>query len=123
MLSWWLKSPRVQLLTLAWTLFIVLASIAPSSDLPKVQIPDLDKLVHIVIYAILAFLWMKSLRIRGEKKHVISLLASVILFGISIEWVQETLIEGRSGDRYDAIANAIGAGLGIVISKRLDRTN
>jgi VanZ family protein len=120
MLSWWLKSPRVQLLALVWTLFIVLASITPGSELPKVQLPGLDKLVHIVIYAMLAFLWMKSLRIKDKKKQVLGVFTTVVLFGISIEWIQGALIEGRSGDGYDAIANSIGAGLGIVISRRLD---
>ena len=83
------------------------------------NVPNGDKIVHFIFYFVAAVLG--SLFLLETKKEmalqsiqVIILAFSLIFFGIIIEVIQEAFTTNRSGDVNDALANSIGAILGIL---------
>lgn len=102
--------------TLLWMLFIFLLSSVPGRDIPKIQIPHLDKVFHFIEYSVLGVLMVRSLvRTRpGVPIPGSAVLAAVlvILFAFSDEWHQ-TFIPGRSSEWGDIGVDAVAAVLGI----------
>ncbi len=108
---------------LFWAATILFFSSIPSSELPDFSFWKLfsfDKIVHTVMYALLAFLVMKaSLRqysnwfIRYNAVKVTAV--SVTLYGGAVELFQEFLLTDRTGEWLDFVANTAGAFLGIWI--------
>lgn len=111
---------------LAWLAFISYASLTSfeEDDTPSFNIPHLDKVVHFTFYFVAAVLMMFFLRERTSGKIsllraiFISLLCSVA-FGIIIEVLQHVLTADRQGDILDAIANTVGALVGVWAIKLL----
>jgi len=79
-------------------------SLAPGATLPATSIGD--KMEHAIAYAVLGLLGATSSG-RGTMRTILGLAA----FGLIIEGLQ-TFSPGRSPDLLDAVADAIGAGLG-----------
>lgn len=117
----WVKAPLIHFLSCGWVLAIFLLSAAPGRELPDMQIAHLDKIAHMIAYVVGAVLLCFSLRAieRGSLIAVIILLTG---YGYLLEWMQGTFFEGRYFDLLDGLANAVGAVVGIVIFKRIDRT-
>ena len=102
---------------------IALLSLWPSSSLPQVSLfSGADKLVHICMYLGLSFLacWIYEI---GHQRvwFIYSLLAAVFMYGALMEVLQHTMRAGRSFDFKDMIANLIGAIIGVLIYRYLDR--
>ncbi|MEX2495306.1 MAG: VanZ family protein [Woeseia sp.] len=73
-----------------------------------------QKVMHLVLYALLAFLWAWTLS--AVESLAVRLAASLIIaiaWGALLEWSQ-TRIPGRFGTLMDALLNAAGALLGIL---------
>jgi VanZ family protein len=85
-----------------------------------------DKVVHLIIFGILCifllrgFLETKSFR-NPEKALIRWSLFISIAYGTLVEFLQYTIFINRSGDIRDAIANAIGAFLGLWVYRRFIR--
>ena len=79
-------------------------SLAPAATLPATSIGD--KMEHAIAYAVLGLLGAAS-SVRDAMRTILGLAA----FGLIIEGLQ-TFSPGRSPDLLDAVADAIGAGLG-----------
>jgi VanZ family protein len=91
------------------SLVVLFAPRAPSDQ----GIPDLDKVVHAGLFALLAATtWW---RFAGHRAG----LASVIAYGGVSELVQWLALPHRSGDPRDVAADAAGALLGWLLAKRL----
>lgn len=83
-------------------------------DMPDISWPYMDKVVHFLMYfglsAVASFGY-----IYGEKGRVIILkliifaFALPILYGGLIEIIQEKYFEGRTGDWFDFLADALGS--------------
>ena len=103
------------LLILWWIAMFTVTSI-PGSSLPEVDVVNFDKLVHVFIYGILAFL----LTVAFTKRGIVGLKRSifVILIGLAYsvfdEWHQPFV--GRTCSILDIIANFIGIGLVTLVS-------
>ncbi|MDZ4787381.1 MAG: VanZ family protein [Blastochloris sp.] len=91
-----------------WAALILVASSIPGQDLPKQEIPHLDKLVHLGLYGILGFL----IGLRRIPFYYSLLLAA--LFGLCDELYQ-LQTPGRSMDPMDWLCDILGAALGIYI--------
>ncbi|MBW6481616.1 MAG: VanZ family protein [Vicingaceae bacterium] len=115
---------------LIWLIIILVLSGYPGKNLPKAPFDEFDKLVHLIIYAILSFLSMlgfsmqpKSLLLSKNLQYVSSVLFSVLAGGL-IELLQHYVFINRYGDWLDFIANSLGALAGVVgfwlISKKLN---
>jgi len=103
---------------LIWTFSILLLCLEPASDLPKIEIKNVDKLVHFTFHFVFIILWYlyykSTTKIINYKTHIVLFFASLI-FGIGIEWLQQVLTTSRKGDVLDVISNIAGAFSALVI--------
>jgi len=115
---------------LIWLIIIIVLSGYPGKNLPKAPFDEFDKLVHLIIYAILSFLSImgfskqsKSFLLSKNLQYFSSILFSVFAGGL-IELLQQYVFINRYGDWLDFIANSIGAVIGVFgfyfISKKLN---
>ncbi|OLO05714.1 hypothetical protein BTW07_01845 [Salinicola socius] len=103
-MSAWQK--RCAMLTLIWVAGIAWGSLSPASDLPQ-HLPW-DKLNHFIAYAGLA----AGLRLTGRRWMVAWGVAVIV--SIVIEVLQIWVPGRHGGDWGDILANALGAGVGLV---------
>lgn len=103
------------ILAIAWTGFILFACFLPGDDVPKVDLFEVDKLVHIGLFGACSFLWGLSFKNYGNLiRFWIWLLGACIGLGILVELIQSTSwVQGRTGDYHDVLADTLGALLGI----------
>ncbi len=98
---------------LCWTGVVLFFCLAPSNDIPAVNIPNLDKLVHAFFHFVFTILWFLFFKKQVKKKNQLKLLVAVVLFsflfGIGIEILQDQFATSRSGDFLDVLANFFGA--------------
>lgn len=104
------------LLAVVWTVAIVAACSVPGQSLPPAPFFSFDKVVHLAMFAPLAFLWRRAV---GPRDLAI-LLGSTVL-AVAIEFWQQLPFIGRSGEVADVVADVIGALLGLGIARMLDR--
>ena len=105
-----------------WAVSILFLCLIDTKELPSVtylELMEFDKLVHIVLFGLLMLsctvALRKQTRIAWAQKNamVIALLFSVV-YGSVIEVVQSFMVQDRTGELYDVLANGIGAFLGIL---------
>jgi len=79
---------------------------------PSSEITLLDKIAHTFAYMVLCFLWMFVFRnSRGKWLLIICL----ILFGVILEVLQQTVTDYRTFDYLDMVANSIGVVFGYAL--------
>ncbi len=104
-----------------WALFILIICGIPGHRLPRVDFLQWlkpDKLVHLFVYATLCFLLIRGFT---KQESVTFFKASPklwaiifsICYGILIEFLQEYIFIDRNGDVFDALANSLGAFIGM----------
>ena len=112
----------------AWAVVILILCGLPGSSFPKLTFLEWlrpDKIVHLILFGTQAFLLINGF-VRQTKYSVLQLrakslgVAIAISYGIIVEILQSTIFIGRSGDYRDAIANAIGAFIGLLIFNRIE---
>ena len=84
--------------------------LSPPKGLPQ-ELPlfeGADKVVHVVIFAVLSFLYKATFSRQAFGRCFLIL----ILYGIATELAQEYMHLGRSGDPLDLLADPIGIVLG-----------
>ena len=103
---------RPRLLALAWTIAVPVMLWSPvrGGGGP----PMMDKVVHFVMFTVLAALWMRAL---GRPRNVIALLALGLVYAGLTEGVQ-ALLPYREADAWDLVANAAGLVMGIVATRQ-----
>ena len=114
-LSWWTKPPRISILTVGWAIVILILSALPGRDLPKIDLFQADKIAHVLVYLVLFILLMYWFSAVELKTAWVKAFVIVVLYGMAMEFMQDTFFPERFFDWADAVANAVGAGLGIVI--------
>ena len=113
---------RYNVLPILWAVLIYILSVIPAKALPEIDLWHLvsvDKLAHLFMYAMLAFLLSTGLKrqyssawIRYHAK-LTSFWVSC-LYGFLLEIIQLVLKGDRYFDLFDVAANCIGAAIGIV---------
>lgn len=101
----------------------IIVAILSLTSVPKIslglQIKSGDKILHILAYFTLSFVWFMAMQKRmssfAEKGRLIALL---ILYGIILEVLQGGITDYRTGDFYDVIANTIGVLLATLVINR-----
>jgi VanZ family protein len=94
-----------------WLLCIAL-SLGPPPPIPA-DVPNGDKIGHALAYAVLSAWAVMIFRTRGAWLR--SAMALMVL-GIVIEIAQGTLTSNRTADPYDALADALGIVLGLLVA-------
>lgn len=111
---------RALVLSILWTSLILVACFLPGKDVPQVDIVDFDKLVHVALFGGCAFLWALALIKHSGKmwQKLFWLFTATVALGILVELIQgSSLVQGRSADAFDIIADAIGAFLGCLFAR------
>jgi len=110
----------------SWALFILIICGVPGRDIPKLSFLEWlqpDKIVHLGVYAVLCFLFIKGFSAQ-DQYHSLKISARLwsviicVLYGCLIEVLQSYVFIERSGDVRDAIANSIGTLIGLWIYNR-----
>ena len=113
----------------AWAILILILCRIPGSNFPKLSFLEWlspDKIVHLILFGVQSFLLIKGF----EKQNRFSSLKQFaprwgvllsIFYGALVEVLQTTIFIGRSGDVRDALANAIGALLGLYFYRRFSK--
>jgi len=106
--------------TILWFVVIFILSTIKVSNVPHsplFDIPHFDKIIHFSLYYILTSIWLvdhiKTQHNLSNFKFIIILLS--ITYGAIMELVQKVLIQNRSGDFFDALANTIGVTLAFIL--------
>ncbi len=109
---------RTAWMMFGWLLVLAVAvgSLVPS--LPQAAAGVSDKFMHFAAYASLAFLFMGAL----GRVHWWRITLGLLLFGASIELVQEYLTATRSGEWLDMTANALGVVSGVLAAAIFPRS-
>lgn len=99
--------------TILVSLLIIVAVLIPGQNLPDVSIGGYDKLIHAVMFA----LWACALRYDFEqlRYRYFAVFLVGLLFSILTE-VLQLLVEGRSYDMFDMLADMTGLGAGLLVS-------
>lgn len=92
---------------------VAAGSLMPAGELPRMPLPGLDKLQHLLGHGLLsayAAMLFRSLRAR------LAAAVAILLYGIGIEFAQAALTATREADAFDVLANALGIALGQCIA-------
>ena len=112
---------------IAWFLIVLILICLPGDDIPNVNDwfsrLQIDKLVHMGLFALLAFLFMRlvsfSQKPRNKKVALFFLIAALTcVWGLATEFIQKYLVSGRSFDIFDWFADSAGALAAVLYSKR-----
>ncbi|MES2621452.1 MAG: VanZ family protein [Bacteroidota bacterium] len=107
-----------------WAALILWLSLTPGSGLPKIKIPNIDKVVHFAFYLFLALLvfygWTRQNSFSALHHHrVFKIFFIVFTYGFTIEIIQELFTVNRHFEWLDIAANSTGAAIGSLISVKL----
>lgn len=116
---------QARFLAMLWTLLIFIGCFTPGADLPKVDVPLIDKWTHFVMFGLFTFLWFCAYPVITVRS-VLAMFGIAAALGTFIEVMQGVLtFLGRSMELMDGVADAIGAilGIGIFIAAALSVRN
>jgi TRAP-type uncharacterized transport system fused permease subunit len=111
---------------IAWFFLILVLVCTPGKDLPKVgdwfSLLDIDKLIHMGIFGVLAFLFMypflkSDLPKKQQWYYCIKIAIATCIYGYLTELIQKYYIPGRSYDMIDFASDGIGGIVALVFSK------
>ena len=96
---------------------VLVLSVIPTGG--GLDVPYLDKAAHLCKYLVFAWLLVQAMRASGtcERPHLLWAWIYATSYGLLMEMVQ-ILIPWRSAELADAVANALGAALGVWIARR-----
>ena len=98
-----------KVLVVLWAISILFLSFYPMNKLAvEPRLPYFDKLVHFVLYFVLSFLVMSSLKSTKNNWVLFHVLWSVFAYGLMIEIGQGIFTYYRSTSIFDLIANFLG---------------
>lgn len=111
-----------------WALAVLIACGFPGHALPHItfwQWLRWDKLIHLFLFGIQSYFlllgYLRQYELPPGRKAMLAIILITALYGALLEVMQATLFIGRSGDARDALANALGAILGLLVFRKLHR--
>ena len=113
------------IITLAFVGVIIGLSVTPGVERPDDTLfswlyantaPPVQKVLHVVTYAILATLWMWTLAgIESLPRRIAISFVLAVVLGVALEWYQTT-VPGRYGSIFDILLNTVGILAGLVVA-------
>ena len=102
----WILASVVLVVTV---LYLSLAPLNIPAELPT----HFDKVEHAAAYVFLA-VWFTGLVARPRYWRVVT---ALVVFGLTIEFLQAAMPFGRQGDPWDVLANVTGVGIGVALAR------
>ena len=106
----------------AWAGAILVATSIPGSQVPRVGLPHVDKVVHFALYAVLGVLLARAILAtvvrRARPRTMAVALAGMAGFAALDEWHQRW-VPGRSADFPDWVADVAGGTVALLLAARL----
>lgn len=104
--------------TSLWIFIIFYLLFSPGNTLPNsgtINIPHLDKLVHLIMFAVLILVFLIDSR-EYRNRILLALMFSltILVFAGLSEYIQFKYIPGRSGNLLDFLADCCGIVVGIL---------
>jgi VanZ family protein len=103
---------------LFWTGVILFFCLENAKDIPQINIPYIDKVVHAIFHFVFTTLWFLYFKKKLSSSNIVQPLTwsfvFSLLFGISIELMQQYITLTRSADVIDVLANTVGASLVVI---------
>lgn len=109
-----LRHPRLWLAL--WTIalvVVVVVCLVPAPDLPDTP-PGGDKIEHALAYFLLA---ASAVQLFATRRALIFAGIGLLVLGVLIEFAQGAFTTTRSGDAWDAVADAVGVVLGLALAR------
>jgi len=97
-----------------YTAFVIFISVTPVSVSNVDSFPFLDKIIHFLIYTLLAFLAINTFKISSGKNCYIKVFLYCFFVGTLIECIQYFL-PFRGFETFDILANSAGTVAGIFV--------
>ena len=102
---------------IAWFFLLAVLLAIPGSEFPETdnwfKKLQPDKWIHAGLFGVLAWLFMKPfLKTPGQKNmrvYVLLIMILTSLWGLATEFLQESVVKGRSFDYWDWVADSAGA--------------
>lgn len=104
-----------------WATIIAILSLIPPSEIKVPGFVFQDKIGHVAAYGLLAWLTIWSVSKSAAKVKPVYLLFIVILYGVTMEFIQLKFFLYRSFEIFDIVANIIGSFGGYLIFKYLKK--
>ena len=114
-----LESKQLLVVCILYSVFITIIFLLPTKEIPKLFFTfiPIDKLVHVVIFLVLTFLWLFYVNsVLNDIKPIVLffILAVCLFYGILIEVTQELYVSSRGAEVLDVIADLLGSSLGLL---------
>jgi VanZ family protein len=112
---------RYNVFALLWAFFILVLCGIPGQHIPRLAFIDWlrpDKIVHLFLFGVLSVLLIRAFQQQlyfvflNHHPKISSVLISTV-YGIVIEILQAYVFINRSGEVLDAVADAVGALIGV----------
>jgi hypothetical protein len=116
--------PAIVVFVLATVLLCLPGSALPDTGGNWFNKYQVDKIIHIIIFGSLTYLFCRPIQLKGFFTNIITKLYFIIaiiftIYGVIIEFVQKWWVAGRSFDSGDILADAIGCFLAYFIAKNI----
>lgn len=103
---------------LFWTGVILFFCLENAKNIPQINIPYIDKVIHSIFHFVFTTLWFlyfkKKMSSSNNVKPLLWSFVFSLLFGISIELMQQYITLTRNADIIDVLANTLCAILAII---------
>jgi hypothetical protein len=117
----WFWAPAV-----LWMALIYYSSSIHGEDIPKIDIPNIDKLIHFIEYFILGALLVRAFaNSSGKANFNFILLLSILIasaYGVLDEFHQR-FVAGRSPEIFDVLSDIIGSFSGALLSLHKEKSS
>jgi VanZ family protein len=95
------------------TLVVAFLCLYPFQSQQESTIPHFDKVIHVTLFLVLSYFWMRGLSAQNQykkvqEKAVLISVITAITYGALIEVMQEVMHMGRTFDAWDIAADIVG---------------
>ena len=112
---------------ITWFVFVLVIVFLPGDDVPDegwLNLSKFDKLIHATLFGGIVFLFCfpfkKAAIERAEKLNLfIRITIATIVWGFTTELIQKYFVPGRQYDLLDWLADSVGAGIALFVSRKM----
>jgi VanZ family protein len=92
---------------------VVTTCLLPGDDIPQVA-PGVDKLQHASAFFVLG---VCAVQLFATRRALLRAGAGLVMLGVLIEFLQGWFTVDRTPDAFDALADALGVALGLIVAR------